>query len=411
MTAVHPAAASSPTLRNPDARYPCIEGCRAVAALGVVLQHTAGRAQWTTEGAAAPFLAITGGLGVAVFFALSGFLLYRPFAGAHLTSGRPPNIASYATRRLLRIFPAYWVALIAFVYVFDVANASTKEMNPLQLFGLAQIYSSGHGLAGIPAAWTLCVELSFYAFLPLYAIAVRSLAGRSASASSRLAIELGGVALLYATGVLFRWFVLSSQPTSLPLIEWLPSLLDWFAVGMAIAVASAWHAAGGRVPSVMRWLARVPGLSWLLALELLWLTTRLDLPSGFSESLSPGDHMIRNLYFGLIGFCMVVPLVFGDQQRGPLRALLRSRPARWIGTISYSVYLWHFLVLRELAPRLESPGSPANFWVLLGGTVAVTLVVATVSYLYVERPAMALKDWHPLRAVSRVERAASAVRP
>src|SRR5437763_428837 len=66
-------------------------------------------------------------VGVDVFFVLSGFLLYRPFVRAHLEGGPAPTISRYYKRRVLRIFPAYWLVLMAVLYVFHQAAAPTTH--------------------------------------------------------------------------------------------------------------------------------------------------------------------------------------------------------------------------------------------------------------------------------------------
>src|SRR5215813_8286885 len=93
-------------------KFPCFDGFRALAAISVLITHVAFLSGFDIHSSFGAFTARMD-VGVAVFFMISGFLLYRPFVAARL-DGRPaPRILLYARRRALRILPAYWVALTA----------------------------------------------------------------------------------------------------------------------------------------------------------------------------------------------------------------------------------------------------------------------------------------------------------
>ena len=151
-----------------------MDSLRAIAALAIVAYHVAPhagafRSEFTT--------AVSAQLstGVALFFLISGTLLYRPFVLAHATGERPPDVRAYAWRRFLRIVPAYWAALTVTGIFIDPAVFE----RPLLFYGFAQVYSPGAVFQGIPVAWTLCIEVSFYAFLPIFALALRGVAKRT----------------------------------------------------------------------------------------------------------------------------------------------------------------------------------------------------------------------------------------
>ena len=92
------------------------DGLRAIAALLVVVVHVGAASGFTFRSSLGQYTS-RGEIGVSVFFLISGFLLYRPFAAAAL-AGRPgPNVRSYLVRRALRIVPLYWVALVV-TYLF-----------------------------------------------------------------------------------------------------------------------------------------------------------------------------------------------------------------------------------------------------------------------------------------------------
>src|SRR6266516_1997197 len=94
----------------PGRSLPMLDGLRAVAALAVLLTHVAFQTGEVARAAGGAVLARLDA-GVAVFFVLSGFLLYRPYALARASGTPRPSIRRYVLRRAARILPAYWLAL------------------------------------------------------------------------------------------------------------------------------------------------------------------------------------------------------------------------------------------------------------------------------------------------------------
>ena len=91
-------------------RYPLVDAVRAIAALLILAYHAAFvLGGLTPDGAGRWFAHLN--VGVPLFFAISGFLLYRPFVAARLDGRPPPGLRAYWVRRALRIVPAYWLAL------------------------------------------------------------------------------------------------------------------------------------------------------------------------------------------------------------------------------------------------------------------------------------------------------------
>ena len=150
-------------------RIETLDAIRAIAALSIVLFHAVGI---YARGSAAnadirPWVARLD-VGVPVFFMLSAYLLYQPFVRARLDA-RKPSIRAYAWRRALRIVPGYWVALLVAVVVLGTGGVLTLKGIPTY-FGFLQSYDTDTAGGGLPVAWTLCIEVAFYVFLPLWAL-------------------------------------------------------------------------------------------------------------------------------------------------------------------------------------------------------------------------------------------------
>jgi peptidoglycan/LPS O-acetylase OafA/YrhL len=267
--------------------------------------------------------------------------------------------------------------------------------------GFAQIYFPSRATTGITQAWSLCTEVTFYALLPLFAAAV---VARRRSARNQLGRELGALAALFATGLGVRfWLLHLHRPLAFVALDWLPSYLDLFALGMLLAVVSSWLVHHRSEP---RWLWHpvMPWVSWGAAAGVLWWVSHLVVSRLPLAHPSPGRGLFEELLYGLFALFLLAPAVFGPERRGLIRRALASPPVAALGVVSYGVYLWHqawvTMFLRWNHDLFRAP-SGTMFLVVAGLAIAT----ATASYVVVERPVLGLKDrlgwWSPSRGSGR----------
>jgi peptidoglycan/LPS O-acetylase OafA/YrhL len=390
VSTVEPVVAPPPG--NP--RFPLFDGLRAVAVLSVLVTHTAllsGANELAWYGKYTARLDV----GVTIFFLISGFLLYRPFAAAHL-DGRPgPRVRDYARRRVLRIVPAYWLALtVLAIYPGLVAMWSSQSW---VYYLFLQDYRGIWTFGGLQPAWSLSIEAAFYVALPGIAYALRRI-GERMDRSGRVRLEAAVIAVLGAASVLLRLLTPES-----PRSQWhvtLAGTFYWFALGMLLAVASA--ALAGREPAVVRFLRRWPSAAWVAALALFWFTaTQVGLGGTLYFRITPAQSIAMHLLYGAIAFFLLLPAVFAGDGGGLPRALLRNRVVAWLGLISYGVFLWHHPIAIKLS-EVDDHGLFPGFRMLglTAATFAIAVACAAVSYYVVERPILRYKD-RPFRGARR----------
>jgi peptidoglycan/LPS O-acetylase OafA/YrhL len=379
-------------------RLGAVEGLRATAAVLVVAFHLHRALLATHPGllAGTPGLLIDrlGPLGVSIFFVLSGFLLYRPYALATLRAQPFAATAPYYVRRFVRIVPAYWLALGVFALTASYTVVS-NGVDGITYFGLVQNYRSGYALRGIGVAWTLVIEVSFYLVLPWLARALRA----RDSATRRLIVsrQLAGIALLGAVGIGVRvWAIWIKGPVGQPdgafapwrsPNGWLVGYLDWFALGMLLAVVAAWVATGGRMPTPVRWLAGHAGVAWIVGFgAYAWIALTATFPPLGLPNPAMTQMLVTTL-FPLAAALIVLPIAL-EPAGGGLRAVLRSVPFVAVGTVSYGIYLWHLIVIRWTQVWIGDGTIPRSAALQTVLVLAITGVIATLSYLVVERPLM-----------------------
>lgn len=407
MAAVAPsAAAPSPALAPPpgNPRFALFDSLRGIAVLAVVVFHAflvCGSLDRRVIGDAA---AVLGSRGPIVFFAISGFLLYRPWVAARAAQAPPLGAARYARRRALRILPAYWAALTVLAIYPGITGAFSGDWWRYYLF--LQVYDGGTLSRGIPVAWTLCVEVSFYVALPLWAAGMRALTA-GAARRAWLRAELGALALLAVAGAAVQ--VAAARQTASDLVaQTLAGQCTWFALGMALAVTSV--AIGDRRTALAR-----PGLCWagaaaafaaLTALNydtggLLGIVQRLSSPQPYARTLAE-----LALTAALVAL-LLAPAVFAERVASFPRRVLSAAPLVWLGVISYGVYLWHLTIAEllalhavpqhftaaglDLAGKIPGAATPVVFVL----TLAASGAVAALSYRFVELPFLRRKETSP----------------
>jgi peptidoglycan/LPS O-acetylase OafA/YrhL len=370
--------------------FPCFDGLRAIAASLVIVVHASFYSGITPTTSLGPYTA-RGEIGVAVFFLISGFLLYRPFVAAHFAGAGAPDTAGFLVRRFLRIVPLFWVALGVTLLVVSRKDLDVHGFaGLLQCMFFVQGYRQAWAFQGLTQAWTLDVELAFYLSLPVYAWLLSRRRGPR-SPHAQLRAELVGVAALFAVGkAVHRLMIPVDSGVMDGWGRWLPVWWDLFSIGMALAVASAWYAQQGRSP---RWAdLRGSGTAcWVAAAFCYWVaSTRIGLPVAPVFHATVAQDMSRHLVYGLFGLFLILPAVFGRAEAGWVRPLLASRPMAYLGLISYGLYLWHVTVIHLVLeytgwPLFHVPRIP--FMLIVFGA---TVVVSSVTYVLVERPCVTL---------------------
>lgn len=371
-----------PAVAGSEGFLPAFEGMRGAAALGVLLTHVAFQTGEVTD----TVLGRVWGrfdLSVALFFALSGYLLWRPHSRAARGLSVAPSIGRYWRHRFVRIMPAYLVVVIAVLLLLPEArNASAQVW--LSNLTLTQVFSPYSLVEGLTQMWSLSVEMAFYVLLPLIAVVLMRL--RGVHARWRIL-----VILLTAVLSLAWKYVPITTPEGVHHDNWLPGYLSWFAAGMILAeLAAAPH------PTVVR-VVRVRFLMPVVAVTAFAVSASpLAGPPGLVD-IAPREYAVKILCGALIGFALLSPIALAEP--GHKHRILGSPLALMIGRWSYGIFLWHVAVLMVAFPILGVPAFSGYMFPILIVTVILSIAIASVSYALVEEPTRrALRGWEARRA-------------
>ncbi|HEU5158952.1 MAG TPA: acyltransferase [Streptosporangiaceae bacterium] len=429
-----------------------LDGLRAVAALAVLAFHVGGQTGITFQGTLGGRLGSRADVAVAIFFVLSGLLLYRPWARATLagaTGGEGgaggPSTWTYLWRRALRILPLYWL-LVAVALIAYSPGHLDSPVTWLRWLTLTQIYDltpwwelpGPHGLAHV---WSLSTEVAFYLLLPLLAAALAAYARlgegrrdrrrrdqmrgdrmrgdrmRGAPAGDRdddrddvarrgRRLLIGLAALSLISPAFNAWVTLTHQNFQLYL--WLPRSLWWFTAGMAIAVLREWaRLRPGRVRTFCQTLAASPGTAWLTAVG-AYAVACTDaggpvIPS--SLRIPIWENEARLALYLVVAACLVAPAAFQPANETFVSWLFGNGAMRFLGRISYGIFLWQFVVIYGYYDLFDLRPLTFDYFPVLIVTSLGTIVLAAASYYVVEKPLMRL------RHAPRLSRPAPPVEP
>lgn len=332
-----------------------LDGLRGISILAVIWHHTGGHLGG---------ILAKGHLGVALFFAISGLLITTLLLREQDRTGTI-SLRGFYIRRTLRIFPLYY-AVIA-LYVLLVAGLERRTPAGADFFTNLPAYltytsnwfvdlSSGNRVI-FYFAWSLATEEQFYLLWPSVV--------RYARAWYLPPLVMTALLLLGESG---RWAVEAGLLSPRPLlVKVITSVATPICLG-CLAAYLLHRPAGFRVA----W--RLAGQPWSapLAAALLLLTLAVDATPMALVALAMT--------------CLVVACSIRPDH--PLRHLLENRAIRYVGTISYGMYLVHMLALNAARRLVPGAGVLAHFAV----AALLTILMASISYRWFERPILALKD-------------------
>jgi peptidoglycan/LPS O-acetylase OafA/YrhL len=358
---------------------PALDGIRGFAILAVMAYHFANSLD--VLGLSSPLLKpfALGWAGVDVFFALSGFLITGILID---TKSAPRRLTSFYGRRVLRIFPLYYLALLVVLLLqLWIPDAGVWGMHetptspgsllwPATFLQNVAIGLEGRGSSGITTHyWSLAVEEHFYLVWPALVMLARNNRQILALAVTALIVSIGG-----------RMMLLAMQVDLNHMFAMTPVRMDGLALGACAAVLvreydvrKLWRPAA---------VVLIGSLVFLAAAVVGRHTTQQS------------DAVMWLLTFPLTsaaGTAVIIMVLSG----GTLANILSTGALRWLGKYSYGLYVWHPIIgvlLLHSNVALTRPGADAPQIILAATAVlALDFLVAWMSYNWVERRFLALK--------------------
>ncbi len=361
---------------------PAVEGMRACAAVGVVITHVAFQTGHT-EGFAGRVLGRFD-LAVAVFFALSGFLLWRGHAAAARGMRHAPPTGHYLRSRIVRIMPGYLVAVVVILTLLPEANADLTVW--LANLTLTQIYVPLTLTAGLTQMWSLSVEVTFYLALPLLALLARRLPVRA---------RIPTIAA-FAVASLAWGLIPFDAPFGVNPLNWPPAFFSWFAAGMLIA---EWTV------SPDGWAHRLARRRGVMAVIAVAAFSVAASPLAGPEGLTPGtvgQFVVKAAMGAVVATALLAPLAL-DRADTPHR-LLGSATMVMLGRWSYGLFVWHLAALAMVFPVIGEFAFNGHMPVVLALTLVFGFAIAAVSYALIESPCrQALRRWERRRDPSPLD--------
>ncbi len=357
------ASTASPSL---PAFYPALDGLRALAMFAVLISH------YFPERSAIQRAFHWGRFGVLLFFVLSGFLitglLLRGRDAVASGESTPGGVfRAFMARRALRIAPIYYLVILLGWWMGYGPIADHLPWHLTYTGNIAMTYF-GAKLAQATHLWSLCVEEQFYLLWPLVVLFVpaRWLAG----------VALSLVAVSFAHEGYGTLQGRSFEETHLVL----QGCMDALGLGALLAITMHKDGCTGRSAATLSFFAAAVGAPVFFFAQGFRYQVGLSATEQLAYRL-PGD----------IGIALIsTSLVFLATQTGPsiVRSFLELPPVRYMGRISYGIYLYHLFLIaigREVAFRYGYPQLPRGLSMFLLYS-ALSILLATLSWYLIEAP-------------------------
>jgi peptidoglycan/LPS O-acetylase OafA/YrhL len=357
--------AAVPGQPRASARIPSLDGLRAISIALVMLSHLLGTGGFPLGPRALGAAGDVGYLGVRVFFVISGFLITALLVSEHERKGRIA-LGDFYARRAYRILPPFLAFVAAVVIAAELGAITLHERDVLHALTYTTNYHYERSWQ-LGHIWSLSIEEQFYLIWPALLIAFP----RRATALSIIMIALAPLCRLAA------WYWAPYRDDVI--MEAYPCVMDSIAAGCLLTAARPWL-------DRQRWYLRFLESPWFWLVPAAVLVAQMPSRVAFDYVT---DITVMNLG---IAICVDRFVRFPDTIAGKL---LNARALVWVGTLSYSLYLWQ-------EPFLDPKDhSSWTHWPL---NLGLALLCAVGSYYLIERPFLALRD---RRAAARRARAAA----
>jgi peptidoglycan/LPS O-acetylase OafA/YrhL len=357
-----------------------IQGLRAVAVLLVIFAHVG-------------IAGFAGGwIGVDVFFVISGFLITGLLIREYRET-RHVSLLQFYVRRAKRILPASLITILVVLIASNLLLNSIRTANirtdAFWAVGFVSnihyikintdYFTSGQAVSPLQHFWSLAVEEQFYLIWPALFLLVSRQRGLriKGSAIRRRHRVLLVAAIASALSLIWSIFYSYSNPTS----AYFSTLTRVWELGFGVLLACT-------VPQIQKFTKRMPDRLRSVVLAITSWTGLAAIMLGACVVIKPGDPFPG--YLALIPVLGAVGIIFGglDEKQPIPNRILSIRPLTFIGTISFSLYLWHWPV-HVFADALY-PDS-VNTTVGILAQLAVIFAISLISYYLIENPTRHLK--------------------
>ncbi len=319
-----------------------IHGLRGIAAMLVVVQHSLEMTHLHGSSLFDPVLTRInlGRLGVTLFFLISGLVVPFSFRGEQ-------PLKAFAISRFFRLYPAYWASIVLFLILGAWHSHTVPTDTIVANLTMLQNFLGYRGIGN--AYWTLALELMFYS-----ACMMLCLAGML-----RSVVVLATIAGMFLIGSVFPF-----TPHDGGSVSVIPFYISLFFIGMMLKLAFVDKVDGAR--------------NWALLLVCAGTVTGMIQGGGFSPIPDNKALFLEQVPYAA-AMTLTIPLFV-------VTLLLKPKPGKilmYLGTISYSAYLFQQPVLDELA-LIVGPGQAPIAYVL--AVFAITVALASLVYRWVEQP-------------------------
>jgi peptidoglycan/LPS O-acetylase OafA/YrhL len=370
----------SATIQRPR-QIPSLDGLRALSVLLVIALHTLQRYSLTHNVSLIYYIFCNGGMGVFIFFVISGYLITTLLLRERDTTGKI-SLKSFYIRRAFRILPPLYFYIL-FLTILGLMG-HLPGMNRLELvtaLTFTRNYVPHVGLWAMEHFWSLCIEEQFYLLWPT--LLVFCIAHHQGADGRRIATRIA-LAVIVAEP-LIRVFSFHFLPDFHN-----PGAFHMQADGLMFGALGALQQGNARFERIYTRATRLP---WLLPLLLFFV----------SGALGMKFENYWNMPIGMTidGFLILIWLLW--LVRNPVSTLGRmfNQPAiAWVGRLSYSLYIWQTFFLHHL--NIEVFGKN-GWWNTFPTSWFCIFAVAVFSYYCIERPALRLRDvflrrmsWHEI---------------